>query len=300
MIKHKDTIMKNSGLAISLIIALFLSGCFGMSSSTKTENCPAYIPSIAYLMGKVSAASYESDEATLNGALSEVGLTLDSVRIKDSKTGTQGLLAYNNDMVIVAFRGTEDFKDWLGNARVWENEVKNGPACDQTVKVHQGFNNAVASVTDDGALFLRIAELQKGGRKLYVTGHSLGGALATLMAYIASNNQGITVDGVYTYGQPPVGDSGFKQCYENNLLEKTFRFVNYKDVVPRLKPNKNAEHVGLLLFMDSVGNLTTEKQKGLLNSTKNILDSALVESHSIGEYLADLGKHKNTNPFACP
>ncbi|MCH9699679.1 MAG: lipase family protein [Gammaproteobacteria bacterium] len=250
-------------------------------------------------MAQLSAASYDSDQANLSNTLSGLGLTLDSHRIKDSTTGTQGLLTYNNEMVIVAFRGTEDFKDWLGNVKVWENEVKNGPACDQKVKVHQGFNDAINSVTADDALFSRIAELQQSGRQLYITGHSLGGALATLMAYIASNKHGIKVDGVYTYGQPPVGDSGFKKCYEDRFLESTFRFVNFKDLVPRLKPNKNSEHVGLLLFLDNEGNLTTEKQKGLLNSAKNVLDSALVESHSIGEYLTDLDTHRNNNPFVC-
>lgn len=291
--------MNKSILAISFFVSLLLSGCFGMSSSKKTENCPEYVPSIAFLLAQVSEASYESDKTKLSETLSGLGLTLDPVNIKDSNTGTQGLLAYNNDVVIVAFRGTEDFKDWLGNAQVWDNEIKNGPACSQTVKVHQGFNEAVRSVTGDGRLYSRIAELQQAGRKFYITGHSLGGALATILAYLATDNNAIHIDGVYTFGQPPVGNSGFRQCYDAQLLEKTFRFVNYKDVVPRLKPNNGLKHVGLLLFLDKDGNLGTEKPKGLLNSVKNVADTALVKSHSIGEYVKDLDKHKNTNPFAC-
>ncbi|MCH9698114.1 MAG: lipase family protein [Gammaproteobacteria bacterium] len=289
----------NFRMTICLGVMTLLAGCFGMSSSTKTENCPTYQPSIAYQMAQLSAASYDSDDANLNNTLNNLGMTLDPNRIKNSGTGTQGLLAYNNDMVVLAFRGTEDFKDWLGNAKIWENEIKSGPACDQTAKVHHGFTEAVDSVTSDGKLFARIAELQNSGRKFYVTGHSLGGALANLAAYMASGQSGIKIDGVYTFGQPPVGDSGFKKCYEDRLLESTFRFVNHKDLVPRLKPNNNAEHVGLLLFLDSDGNLSTEKQKGLLNTAKNVLDTALVESHSMAEYLTDLDKHRSTNPFAC-
>ena len=291
--------MNKSEFAISLFFCLLLSGCFGMSSSTKTEQCPAYAPSIALLTASVSAASYETDSAQLNSILSGLGLTLDKLSIKDSGTGTQGLLAYNDDIVVLAFRGTEDFKDWLGNAKVWENEIKSGPVCDQTVKVHQGFKDAVHAITRDGALYQRISELQKAGRKFYITGHSLGGALATLLAYFSTTESNFKIDGVYTFGQPPVGNSGFKQCYDAQLLDKTFRFVNYKDVVPRLKPNDSLKHVGLLLFLDKDGNLGTEKPSGLLNTIKNIADTALVESHSISEYVKDLDKHKTTNPFAC-
>ncbi len=291
--------MNKSGLAISIITCLLLAGCFGMSSSSKTKNCPTYKPSIAFLMAQVSAASYESDKAKLGETLSTLGLTLDPISIKDSNTGTQGLLAYNNDMVIVAFRGTEDFKDWLGNAQLWENEIKNGPACDQKVRVHQGFNDAINSVTKDGKLYARITELQQSGRQFYITGHSLGGALATLMAYLTTDNNAIRIDGLYTFGQPPVGNQGFRQCFNAKLLEKTFRFVNYKDVVPRLKPNNSLKHVGLLLFLNKDGSLSTEEPKGLLNTAKNVLDSALVESHSINEYVGDLEAHRNTNPFAC-
>ncbi|MEE9345495.1 MAG: lipase family protein [Methylococcales bacterium] len=292
--------MNKLGLSISFLISILLTGCLGMSSSSsKPESCPTYVPSLAYLMAQVSAASYESDRSQLNEALSGLGLTLDDIIIKESSTGTQGLLAYNNDIIVIAFRGTEDFKDWVSNAQVWENKINNTPNCDQKVSVHQGFHTAIQSVTDDGKLFSRIAELQQTGRKFYITGHSLGGALATLMAYFSTEDQAINIDGVYTYGQPPIGDSEFRQCYEAQLLDKTFRFVNHKDVVPRLKPNDSLKHVGLLLFLDNDGNLGTEKPDGLLNTAKNVLDTALVKSHSVDAYVSDLEKHRNNNPFAC-
>ena len=291
--------MNKLGLTISLLVSILLTGCFGSSSSSKSESCPAYAPSLAYLMAQVSSAAYESDKNNLIETLSGLGLTLDDIRIKESNTGTQGFLAYNNDLVVIAFRGTEDFKDWISNVQVWENKINKTPNCDQKVSVHEGFHRAVKSVTKDGALLSRIAELQQTGRKLYITGHSLGGALATLMAYFSTEDQAIKIDGVYTYGQPPIGDSEFRQCYEAQLLDKTFRFVNHKDVVPRLKPNDSLKHVGLLLFLDDDGNLLTEEPKGLLNTAKNVLDKALVKSHSIDAYVSDLEKHKNNNPFAC-
>ncbi|MEE9412919.1 MAG: lipase family protein [Methylococcales bacterium] len=292
--------MNKLGLTtICLLVSILLTGCFGSSSSTKSETCPVYAPSLAYLMAQVSSAAYESDSNKLNDILSDLGLTLDDVRIKDSNTGTQGFLAYNNDLVVVAFRGTEDFKDWISNVQVWENKMNKTPNCDQSVRVHEGFHDAVKSVVKDGQLFSRIAELQQTGRKFYITGHSLGGALSTLMAYFSAEKEAINIDGVYTYGQPPIGDSEFRQCYEAQLLDKTFRFVNHKDVVPRLKPNDSLKHVGLLLFLDNDGNLLTEEPKGLLNTTKNVLDNALIKSHSIDAYISDLEKHRNNNPFAC-
>jgi predicted lipase len=170
-------------LGLSVIVAVAISGCLGGGGSgskslIKAGNCPDYRGTLATLMVQAAALSYESDQAVLQAQVSQLGLTLDEIKIKDSGTGTQGFLAYNDKLVVVAFRGSEDLKDWFGNAKAWDNEVKASADCDKKVTVHQGFQDAVQSVTKNGVLHERIAVLLKGGRKLYVTGHSLGGALA--------------------------------------------------------------------------------------------------------------------------
>lgn len=75
----------------------------------------------------------------------------------------------------------------------------------------------------------------------YITGHSLGGALAALAgAHVYSNvdlqNLGLMdhLRGVYTYGQPMVGDPTFVDRLHDTLGKNLFRHVYKRDIVPRL------------------------------------------------------------------
>ncbi|WP_437813658.1 lipase family protein [Sorangium sp. So ce1078] len=93
---------------------------------------------------------------------------------------------------------------------------------------------------------------------LYITGHSLGGALAALAAavvYAQADAQFFDrkprdvrswLRGVYTYGQPMVGDEMFARVMQQDLGKKVFRHVYDKDIVPRLPPRvmKKFEHFG--------------------------------------------------------
>ena len=94
------------------------------------------------------------------------------------------------------------------------------------------------------------------GAKLYVTGHSLGGALATLFAAVRMlemNDEDPTLGGVFTFGQPRVGDAAFARYVEATLSppppprntqtrprngqaheRKYFRVVFRSDIVPCL------------------------------------------------------------------
>lgn len=74
--------------------------------------------------------------------------------------------------------------------------------------------------------------------KVWITGHSLGGALASLVAYDLLQKK-IIADAaqvqVYTMGQPRVGNLAFANAY-NELVPRTYRMVNAKDIVPHLPP----------------------------------------------------------------
>src|SRR5690606_37727833 len=71
-----------------------------------------------------------------------------------------------------------------------------------------------------------------------LTGHSLGGALAVLATAVLKIGLRMPVAGVYTYGQPRVGDAEFCRVYDQVLKDITFRYVNDADVVPHLPPEQ--------------------------------------------------------------
>jgi hypothetical protein len=79
---------------------------------------------------------------------------------------------------------------------------------------------------------------EDGTRSLWITGHSLGGALAMLTAAFLANVQNHPLAGVYTFGQPRVGDPVFQRRYDETLGDITFRCVNNCDPVPHLPPRE--------------------------------------------------------------
>lgn len=124
--------------------------------------------------------------------------------------------------LIVAFRGTADLRNWLTDLDCPLLRVLN-------FRVHRGFFQAMQSVELD-----LDASLAEGhATRLWVTGHSLGGALAKLWALWAVG-RGHAVAGVYTFGQPRVGDAAFVSFYDSVLKAQSFRVVHADDIVPRV------------------------------------------------------------------
>ncbi|WP_437796736.1 lipase family protein [Sorangium sp. So ce693] len=78
-------------------------------------------------------------------------------------------------------------------------------------------------------------------KALYIGGHSLGGALAVLAAAEIHRDPLLAplqrkVRGIYTFGQPMVGDAVFAQTCDDRFGEKLFRHVYRRDVVPQFPP----------------------------------------------------------------
>ncbi|KPA80489.1 hypothetical protein ABB37_04707 [Leptomonas pyrrhocoris] len=98
---------------------------------------------------------------------------------------------------------------------------------------------------------------RSGFLRIYVTGHSLGGALACLCAY-SLRRMLLLIQypepdvAVYTFGQPRIGNSVFKQHY-NHAVPRTFRVVNESDVVSGFNV-LGGHHVGVQVNVDRHGN----------------------------------------------
>jgi len=161
---------------------------------------------------------------------------------------TQCFVANNEKFAIVVFRGSEArlregdsdpgyiFADWMANFNFLPE------AWDQGGNVHRGFKAALLEVWTD--LEDYVSNLQKDNLKIWITGHSLGAALATLAADRYGN-----VQGLYTYGSPRVGDQDFRKDFNVN----TYRFVNNSDIVTKVPPPRMYCHVGELKYIDSEG-----------------------------------------------
>ncbi len=207
----------------------------------------AYSNANALSMGLASALAYETPEKIQAQALAwgfpQFRFLQGTRRISD----TQAYIIGNDTTLILAFRGTEQkMKDWATDLNFIKIE---GPLGD----VHEGFNSAFNSVVI--SLTKSLFELYNGQQLIWITGHSLGGALATL-AVAALTEVGLEIAGSYTFGSPRVGDQAFEANLMTKLGDRIFRVVNGNDIVPRVPPRiAGYKHVGNVVFFDETGGI---------------------------------------------
>ncbi len=140
-------------------------------------------------------------------------------------SGTQAILVSFKNLIILAFRGTEatSIKDIKSDAKAKTT------ACETGGKIHTGFKEAFDHVRFDIEKKLNEGELQN--KPLFITGHSLGGALATVAAKKLTHKGGLAA--CYTFGSPRVGD----EEWIGNIKTPIYRLVNAADCVTMLPPS---------------------------------------------------------------
>jgi pimeloyl-ACP methyl ester carboxylesterase len=185
---------------------------------------------LAYLAEPEGAAKFRSE------------LGLDAKLI--SGNNTQVYVSQNDESIVVAFRGSEapttldGFKDWLltnANNYLILPEGQSGTefaAAGVGARFHRGFLDALGMIWEP--LFRAVDEaLKTKERPLWVTGHSLGGALALLAAWRFHRNF-ISVTEIVTFGAPMIGNDTASKAFEQEFSGKIFRYVDVEDVVPHL------------------------------------------------------------------
>lgn len=137
--------------------------------------------------------------------------------------------------VTVVFRGSDDSLDWKANL----NFPKTRPAYDPEVQVHRGFNNILDASRD--RIFAVIDEIisdraatSSNKYDIYVTGHSLGGALTTLFGYELSLRYSDLNINAVSFASPRAGNSAFRERHDARTNLKHYRFANNRDTVTSL------------------------------------------------------------------
>lgn len=165
-------------------------------------------------------ASKVQAEAELKAILVKAGFALEK---SFNEKGTQAFLLSSDKykMNVLAFRGTEkDPRDIKADINAFTVE-KDG------CMIHQGFYNAFECVRPD--IVAALEDIKGRGNALYITGHSLGGALALLATKFLAED---SVGACYTFGSPRVASTEFGDSIKTPI----YRVVNAADLVPRLPP----------------------------------------------------------------
>jgi triacylglycerol lipase len=157
---------------------------------------------------------------------------------------TQVYIATNDDHIVAAFRGTEaptsieGLKDWLLTDAVNllirpEGDLGTDfAAAGVGTRWHSGFIRALNEIWDP--VFAAVEKVRKqSDRPFWITGHSLGGALALLSAW-RFKRKFVPVHQVYTFGAPMVGNTEAAKTIDREFGDKIYRYVNHQDPIPQL------------------------------------------------------------------
>lgn len=160
----------------------------------------------------------------------------------------------------MAFRGTtrSSLTEWVGNLEFLRTPHPY-PGYPES-SVHTGFLHAYQIHKDE--LIPAISKLARiyPDYSIWITGHSLGAALATLLALDLVYISQLSPVFLITFGSPRVGNSVFAQAFNNSAI-RNFRVVGGSDIVPHLPPSLiGFQHVPEEIWQVSVDNYSNIRQ----------------------------------------
>ena len=204
--------------------------------------------------------------------------------------GAQAYVFYNKTDLVIACRGTQKdsgaMNDIIADLEVFKADSVTGN------KIHQGFKEEVDKIYDD---VYDIVSRRGLAKKIWCCGHSLGGAMATILAQRLEFKGGYDVDTLYTYGSPRAGGPKFRAWCDKHLNHQ--RFVNNNDVVPCVPSFFRWRHSGKCNYIKSTGEVTNlgrwsserirDKGWSLIKTMfKGRFD--LISDHNINDYILHL------------
>lgn len=201
------------------------------------------------------------------------------------KNSAQGIIVEHEDYLCLAFRGTDELADWLDNINAFAVDRLFG-------EFHQGFWKSLDDIWSP--LYQQIIDLQVlSKRPIFITGHSLGGAMATIAAAkLIHEDKPFT--NVYTFGQPRAMTRATSRLFNAECKSRFFRFHNNNDLVTRVPARfMGYSHIGSYLYISQEGIINQDS--GFWFRFLDYVDGAFnavqekgldgIEDHAMGNYL---------------
>jgi hypothetical protein len=155
---------------------------------------------------------------------------------------TRGVITSRGEALIIAFAGTDPL-----NLLNWVSDFYLGQ---RTADAHAGFRDAAAAAWPQIGAAIEACVRER--RPLFVTGHSLGAAIALATVDRARQEKSLAAAQVFVFGAPRVGRADFVARYNAAFGSTTYRFVHGRDIVPTVPPSEfGFHHVGRYLSCES-------------------------------------------------
>ncbi|BBG93224.1 alpha/beta-Hydrolases superfamily protein, partial [Prunus dulcis] len=208
------------------------------------DHGPVYNHTLATILVRYASTVYLSDLTELftwtcsrcDGLIKDFEMIELVVDIQHCLQAFVGV-AQDPNAIIIAFRGTQEhsIQNWVEDL-FWKQLDLDYPGMPDAM-VHHGFFNAYHNTTIRPGILNAIARAKEfyGDIDIIVTGHSMGGAMASFCALDLRVNQKERNVQVMTFGQPRIGNAAFAS-YFSELVPNTIRVTNEHDMVPHLPP----------------------------------------------------------------
>ncbi|WP_407944235.1 lipase family protein [Paenibacillus durus] len=203
-----------------------------------------------------------------------------------------GFILESPQEIIVAFRGTSSTSDWISDIIASQKRFK---YIKEDCLTHRGFTDIYSSARS--GIISALTRLSPD-KTLYITGHSLGAALATLCAIDIAANTVYSSPNLFTFGSPRVGDPAFAKAF-SKYVRNSYRIANLFDVVTYAPP--------------SVYKLPKREKKYYYSHVQTLRSLSFQNggvglNHIIGSYFVELSQAQPqftqllcvTNPGFCP
>ena len=241
----------------------------------------------AILKSSLVPTSPEAGKKLLADILKPHGFDLVET-FNDNLTDSQAFLCKHSadKYAVLAFRGTEpNLKDIKADikANLTSVDIRG-----TKVEMHSGYLAQFQSIQKEIETSLAAEKLKDS--QLFITGHSLGGALAiTATKFLANDITGAC----YTFGSPPVGTKEFV----HDVVTPIYRIINYVDIVPRL-PNPTvvwlvrALATAVMTVLDMLQFISSIKNSSWYSKLNRWLaDAQKYRQSGYGSYLVGHGKN---------
>ena len=207
-----------------------------------------------------------------------------------NKNSAQAALIEHEEFLCMAFRGTDELADWLDNINAFSTKKLFG-------EFHRGFFKSVEDVWEPIDDKFRELQGQKK-RPLFITGHSLGGAMATIAAakFIHEDKP---FTSVYTFGQPRALTRDTARIFNMECSSRFFRFHNNNDLVTRVPARlMGYSHVGSYFYISKEKKICQDVGRWFkfVDSVSGAFEAAKkekfdgIDDHDMGKYLEAIEK----------
>uniref|UniRef100_A0A6C0CJX5 Fungal lipase-type domain-containing protein n=1 Tax=viral metagenome TaxID=1070528 RepID=A0A6C0CJX5_9ZZZZ len=243
--------------------------------------------------GELSKQVYSEPEKILKGWKKSGLLEVEPRIVLDEATDTESMVSVYSKKVdglvykyiVVAVRGTESFTDVLKDLDVRKTQptfVKKHYD-HLRVKVHNGFYEQYQAIRP--RIFNHIKRLQAKHNlsRVIFTGHSLGAAVASILALsYKMNHTGMNVSCV-TFGSPRVGNKYFAKSFD--IIDHSYRVVNYQDPVCKIPSRWRFRHVKGVVLMKDKKVIYGERQSFF----RSLWSGISLGSHRMDYYIYKMG-----------